>query len=540
MKRKNLILIIAITLASAWMVSAGQTPKFFKDDPVWFDKDNMTVPKPTERQLSKTIDLLQKTITKPRSGNTHAVNANSLEEVADSSWFTNRIGRHDMTVEELVKGPDTVSGPDLSKPVEILDAKTEGATPGLLIKDARGDRYFFKFDPLYNPQITTSVETVGTKFFHAFGYNVPENHVAYWNPATYTLRKKAKVIWDTGKTENLTRGYVKDMLTEVPRRPDGTIQVTASKYLPGEPIGPFDFQGTRKDDPNDIYPHEDRRELRGLYVFMEWLNHNDSDSVNTLDMYYTDEQGNKYVKHHLIDFGTILGSAATGPHTRRVGNEYYIQFKPLFAGLGSLGLWERWWHHTKYPDLKSIGRVSNEKFRPGEWKPDYPNPAWDKRDREDEFWATKILMKFSDEKIRAIVHAGKWEEPGAEDYLDRLLIARRDMIVHYYLSLINPLDNFSLDGNLLRFENLGVTAGLATSCKYNYEWHRFDNETRATTPIALRGTSEKPEIPAPADASAYYMAKISSDCPDQTRWISPVSVYLRGEGNLEMVGIERD
>ena len=81
------------------------------------------------------------------------------------------------------------------------------------------------------------------------------------------------------------------------------ISLTAAgrKLLPGVPIGPFDFQGTRRDDPNDIFPHEDRRELRGLRIFDSWLNHNDSDSVNSLDMFYTDDNGASYVMHHRLD-----------------------------------------------------------------------------------------------------------------------------------------------------------------------------------------------------------------------------------------------
>ena len=145
------------------------------------------------------------------------------------------------------------------------------------------------------------------------------------------------MLWDSGHTDALSRGYVDDLLEGVPVRPDGTIQVLASKLLPGRPIGPFDFQGVRSDDPNDIFPHEDRRELRALQVFCAWLNHNDSDSVNTLDMYYTDLEGRGYVVHNLIDFGTTLGSGAILPHARRVGNEYYIEFTPALKAAPTLG-----------------------------------------------------------------------------------------------------------------------------------------------------------------------------------------------------------
>src|SRR5690606_23620379 len=103
----------------------------------------------------------------------------------------------------------------------------------------------------------------------------------------------------------MTSGDVRAILSRIPRRPDGLIRCLASRYLKGQPLGPYRYDGTRSDDPNDVTRHEHRRDLRGLYVFASWLGHDDSRSINSLDM-LVEEDGNKFIKHHLIDFGSIL------------------------------------------------------------------------------------------------------------------------------------------------------------------------------------------------------------------------------------------
>jgi hypothetical protein len=83
----------------------------------------------------------------------------------------------------------------------------------------------------------------------------------------------------------MTPADLEHILALCPREPDGKIRVVTSRALPGKPLGPFHHEGTRADDPSDVFPHEDRRELRALRVFCEWLNHVDSSSHNTLDTY---------------------------------------------------------------------------------------------------------------------------------------------------------------------------------------------------------------------------------------------------------------
>ena len=517
-------------------------PKFLPDDPIWVDPDRLSIPKPRQIELSQVYDFLENTFADPGgSPNRRAQNINTLGEVPDSSWFTNRIGLHPMTVEQLVRGPNRGDGPDRSRPWTVIKAKSEGITPGFVIRDGRGDIYFIKFDPLQYPQMATSTEVISTKFFYAFGYNVPENYLAFLQPDQLQIDPEAMVTGEDGKKRKMTLGDVAELLKKVPKRPDGTIQVVASLKLPGEPLGPFKYYGTRSDDPNDIFPHEDRRELRGLRVFAAWLNHNDSRSINSLDMYVT-EEGRSYVKHYLIDFGATLGSASVKPNARREGFAYFLEWGPIWKSALTLGFKGRPWQHIKYPTYPEIGRFEATFFQPERWKPNYPNPAFIRMQNEDAFWATRTVMRFNDEAIRAIVKTGQISNPEAENYLMETLIRRRDKIIQYYLSQINPLDDFQLNDETrtLNFKNLGVEVKLAPVEAYEYQWFRFDNQRGSSEPLSPVQSVASPSLPLPQDGSPYWMVRIRTISKDQANWRKKVEVFIRNNSNKKVVGLERE
>ena len=89
----------------------------------------------------------------------------------------------------------------------------------------------------------------------------------------------------------------------------------------GKVVGQFTFNGRRSDDPNDVFPHERRRELRGLRLFAAWLNHDDARAINSIDT-YVEENGRRYIRHYLQDFGSNLGSGSTSAQQPRGGYEY--------------------------------------------------------------------------------------------------------------------------------------------------------------------------------------------------------------------------
>src|SRR5262249_40411922 len=228
-----------------------------------------------------------------------------------------------------------------------------------------------------------------------------------------------------------------------PSRPAVTYRSMASRFIAGKLVGPFSYDGTRSDDPNDIYPHEDRRELRGLAVFAAWLNHHDTRSIHSMDSLVT-ENGVPYLKHYLLDFGSTLGSNGTGPKHPWSGHQYTIDNKAAAVQMVTFGFYLPRWERTSYPKLTGVGRFDSWPFHPLSWKPNYPNPSFLVMDQADAFWAAKQVAAFSDAEIRALVETGEFSDPRAADWITRCLIERRDKIAAAWYSRVLPLDNFQV------------------------------------------------------------------------------------------------
>ena len=478
--RISIGLLIAAASLSGERIETG--PKFYSDDPLWREPRPMSVDKLKRRKISDYYDLFWHLLAtpgepQPNDGPIRAQAVNTLGEVPDSAWYTNRHGSRRMSIEDLVRGPATQGPPSMDGPWQVLTAKSEGVTPGFLIRDGRGRRYFLKFDPKSNPEMATAADVIGSKFFYALGYHVPENYLVTFSRGQLSIDPKAKLTDAQGRERPMTGLDVDEVLRKVPVDSDGQYRALASLFLKGQPIGPFRYHGTRRDDPNDVVPHEHRRDLRGLYVFASWLGHDDSRSINTLDM-VVEENGARFVKHHLIDFGSILGSASEKSNSARSGNEHLFAWRPAAVEIASLGLWVPRWARARFPELPSVGRFEYQRYSPDDFKPEYPNPAFERRLPDDTFWAAKQVMAFRDEEIRAIVQTGEYSDPRAEDWIVKSLIERRNKIGRTYFARVLPLDGFAVCGDELTFADLSVKYGFAPKRGYSVEWANFDNRTR--------------------------------------------------------------
>ncbi len=88
--------------------------------------------------------------------NVRAGNINTIDEVPDSNWFTNRIYARDVTIDEITRGPNTSDGPAKGK-WTIIRPKSAGVSPGFTIRDEKGETWFVSFDARGNPVAATAV-----------------------------------------------------------------------------------------------------------------------------------------------------------------------------------------------------------------------------------------------------------------------------------------------------------------------------------------------------------------------------------------------
>jgi hypothetical protein len=311
-------------------------------------------------------------------------------------------------------------------------------------------------------------------------------------------------------------------------------------------VGPFRYYGTRPDDPNDIFPHEHRRELRGLLVFCAWLNHDDSRSINSLDTLVS-AGGRTIVRHHLLDFGSTLGSGTTQAQSRRAGNEFLWESRPTLITMLTLGFYVRPWIKVPYPEIPALGRIEAAYFKPEDWKPEYPNPAFTNARPEDRFWAARILAGLSDEGVRAVIGTAQFSDSKASAYLTETLLTRKRKVITSWLNATNPVVNLSLSqSGQLTFENAAEKAGVAPAAeRYTIQWSAFDNASNTHKDVGAEQSVTSPVAQAPAallsTSPEYIGALVRTFHGDHAAWSRPLMVYFRRSGDgWSLIGLERN
>jgi hypothetical protein len=537
------VLIALVAACGLTVVTAGQ--KFHHDDPLTREPDSQDAAKVEESEIGLTYNLaynLFVTASNPPK-NLRAQNINTIDEVPDSSWFTNRIGTYPLTAADIIQ-QSTPGPPPADAKWTVIREKSSGFAPGFTARDAKGETWFVSFDPPSNPEGATAAMVIANRIFWALGYNQVETFLATVDRHTLQIDPEATVRRPSGARTPMTQDDLDEVFERAAQRPDGRYRVAAGRLLPGRVIGPFRYQDTRSDDPNDVVPHQHRRELRALRVFGAWTNLTDMKAGNTLDT-VVKRDGRFVVVHYLQDVGSTFGMGANGPHDWDEGWEYLYEGETSRKRLLTMGLARSPWQTADYVEKPAIGRFEAESFDPLTWKPRVPTAAFIEMQDDDAFWAALRVMAFDDATIRALVAAGEFSDPAAEAQLAATLITRRDKIGRAYFTRINPIVTPALDGNgSLTFGNAAVRASLAPRpSSYRATWFEFDNATRGTKRIG-ETSGEKESLSAPARLSstpgAFVKIEIAAVGAKHEAWHRPLHVYfVRQQAGWKLIGLER-
>ena len=535
--------------ALLFLAACASAPRRFPlKEPLWEDPDQRPfAPKPSEYKSPFVWDGADNLLFRPvaetfkADPGREATNVNALDEVPDSSWFVNRLSRGALTPEQVAKGP-CERAPLL--PLKVTRAKPDGANPGFFIEDGRGDRYLLKFDNPEQPERATAADVIGARAYYAAGYYVPCAQILFFSAADLALPSPGERGADRRRAVSPER--VQAVLDRAPKAKSGLYRANASLYVEGEILGPWRYEGMRDDDPNDVVPHEDRRELRGGHVLAAWLNHFDAREQNTLATFLpVGEGGGGYVRHYMLDFGDTLGSLWV-LDSRRSGHSHYFDMVQVGRDLVTLGLAQRPWERAQLGRAGMVlGYFDVERFSPDEWKPGYANPAFDRMTERDAAWMARILARFGDPQLEALVDTGQFDNQVVRDELVRILKGRRDTILRRYLQRLSPLAQPALaetrGGAQLCLEDLAVTGGVARAEERRYTAHAWQG-THALPLAVSRGDAPADVcvgLPMPAGASADRPAYLVVDVTAKS--VPPARVHLYGLGGarFRVVGLER-
>lgn len=549
---RSVFLLLVLTAACAG--PAAGTMRFVNQPPVWrVDDARPLARKPAERVYNRTLYQIDGFVVRratramdfPSRG--RALDVNSVDEVPDSTWFTNRIGLREVSLDELRRGPNVDASPFDHLPWTITGAKIGGLSLGFVIEDATETKYLLKFDVKDRPEMETAAHIIGHRLIHAAGYNVPQDRVGYITRADLLLSPKATAKNALGEKSPLTDAIVDRGLETVFKTTDGRYRVLVSRYIDGIPIGPAAREGTRPDDPNDRIAHERRRTIRGQVALFSWINHTDIQEDNSFDTYVT-EEGSKdrgHVVHYLIDFGKAFGVINNSNNWKTAGYAYRLDLGYGVLTMLGLGLWDRPWDNIDSPGLVGVGVFEADHFDPALWRTNSPYWPFEDADRFDGYWGAKLVMRFTREQLTAIVDEAQYSDPRTAKYMVDTLVARQRKVGAYWFRQVSPLDHFATEaiagGTRVCFDDLALVYDLESPRGHRYRVRVFDRdgvELRASTLPASAHSCVV--VPVATSNNGYTIVKL--EALRNALALPPVLVHLARDasGAVRVIGVRRE
>jgi hypothetical protein len=558
-KQAACLLLAALSLGCA----ARPLRRFPLVDVVWTDPDQRTyLTPPAEQETYAIWDGMDNTVLLRMSEGlrfrpaTEAMNVNALDEVPDSSWFSNRLGRRPMTPQEVAQGA-CLSWELPPVPWTIVGGKPNGVNPGFVIKDAKGKKFLLKVDGKIQIERNSGADAVAALFYHAAGYHTPCNLVVQFRREDFRLGEGVKVKNDRGEKEPLTEKHVEDVLSRATVTPEGRYRAGASLFIEGKTLGPWTYIGVKEDDPNDVVPHEERREVRGMRVLAALVNHMDSRQENTMMSWIKGSDGRGHVRHYMLDFSDSFGSiwahepaGVADSMSRRLGHSNYLDLEHVSVDFLTLGAVTRPWDRAQLSPVagNTFGYFDAERFDPDDWHNGYPNPAFARCTERDSAWMARILSELTDAHLDAACRRGQWTKDVYREELVRILARRRDKILERHLTRLSPLARPEVAGGELCLVDLAVRSGIRSASSRVIGAVAFVGDGLVRTGMEKPVAGEKGQVcvrlPAAPGASAsspgYMVVDLTVSTPGRdTPGPARVHLYHLGGAEYRVVGLER-
>jgi hypothetical protein len=503
----------------------------------WDGVDNLVF-----RPLSETVGL---------ATSRESVNVNSLDEVPDSAWFTNRLGVRPISLEELRLNAcpkDNVLDPDHAPDgAWLIDkGKTSGSTAGFRMNIPGKGKYLVKLE-VRGPERQAAATVIGEAVYYAAGYYASCEQTLYVRPSVFKLAPGLTARkGNFGDEYPFDQNALDELIASATRRA-GLLRITASAWVPGYPLGQFRYEGTRGDDPNDVVPHQNRRELRGARLLTAWIDHFDSREGNSLDTWIADSKSGPpdsspgHVVHYQIGTSAALGSVWDWDEiSRRLGYSYIVDWRDAGLDFITLGAATRVWDTVqKAPGHEIFGYFNVADFDPERWKNEYTNAAFSRMTERDGAWMARILARFTPEMVRELAVMGQFSDPANTDYLESVLQGRLAKILNRYLTRLSPIGDIRLeDRERLCGVDLAEWRGLRDPSRFRYTarfvggpWLTVARSAGARVCVTL------PHVPAAGASGPYVRVRIEDGVA-----AGPLVAHLYDLGGTvgyKLVGVER-
>jgi hypothetical protein len=365
-----------------------------------------------------------------------------------------------MTLEEFGRGdcePSQFIDPEaFGDGAWVIDkGKMGGSTDGFRVIIPGKGKFLFKADDSADSEHSSAAQTIGAAVYSAVGYYTTCEQVIYFRPSLLKLTPGLKLKHNFGDAQAFDQPALEQILAHCPKRGE-LVRMQASEWLPGYPLGGFSYVGTRSDDPNDVVPHEDRRELRAMRVLNAWLDRFDVRAGNTLDMWFSDAKGAPegspgHVIHNQMDTSECLGSAwPWDPISRRLGYSYILDWGDMASDFFSLGIPIRTWDTVDRTPGKEMFAYFNVKdFVPDQWKNEYPTAAFSRMTERDGAWMARIMARITPEKIHVLARLARFTDFANTAFLESTLEGRMEKVLERYLTRLSPIANVHVEGTSL-------------------------------------------------------------------------------------------